>query len=90
MFKYRDTEWAPLAAIHIGDTYKLAGDYKSAKDAYNQVVYQFYKYEQYTQQAEERIKSLKDARALAERNSNNYEDNVKGADTIGGGLQSGY
>lgn len=66
-YKFKDTEWAPLAAIHIGDTYKLAGDYKAAKDAYNRVIYEYYKYENYTMQAEERIKGLKNARQIAEK-----------------------
>ncbi len=62
--KFKDTDWAPMAAMHIGDTYKLAGDYKEAKDAYSRVVYEYYNKEIYVQQAEERIRSLKQHKEL--------------------------
>lgn len=62
--KFKDTNWAPIAAMHIGDTYKLAGDLKEAKDAYSRVVYEFYNNEIYVQQAEEKIRSLKQHKEL--------------------------
>ncbi|HDQ25908.1 MAG TPA: tetratricopeptide repeat protein [bacterium] len=58
-FKYKDTEWAPRAAMGIGDTYRLSGDLKNAKDAYSRVIYEFFREERYVQMAEERINSLK-------------------------------
>ena len=57
--KYRDTEWAPMAAMHIGDTYKLAGDIKNAREAYDKVVFNYFKYNNYVVQAEERKNGLK-------------------------------
>lgn len=70
-FKFKNTEWAPLAAIHIGDTYKMSGDYKNAKEAYNRVIYEYFKYETYTLQAEERLKSLKHHKEISAKF---YED----------------
>ncbi|MCE5300305.1 MAG: tetratricopeptide repeat protein [Spirochaetia bacterium] len=63
-FKFKDSEWAPRAAMHIGDTYKLAGDYKNAKEAYSRVIYEYYKYDIYVQQADERIKQLKNRKEI--------------------------
>lgn len=67
MYKYKNTEWAPKAAIHIGDTYKLAGEYRNAREAYSIVINEYYKYDVYTLQAEERIKSLKSHKAIEDK-----------------------
>ncbi|MEI7640674.1 MAG: tetratricopeptide repeat protein [bacterium] len=61
--KYADTEWAPMAAMHIGDTYKLSGDLKNARIAYEKVTFNYYKYSNYVLQAEERINGLKNLKS---------------------------
>ncbi len=70
-YKFANTEWAPRAAIDIGDTYKLAGDIAEAKEAYSRVMFQYYSKENYVHEAEEKINSLKN---LEEINRKVYEE----------------
>jgi len=66
-YKFKDTDWAPMAAMHIGDTYKLSGDIKSAKDAYSRILYEYYNKEIYVNQAEQRIEALKHHKEIEQK-----------------------
>jgi len=65
--KFRDSDWAPIAAMHIGDTYKLSGDVKMAREAYTRVLYDYYNRETYVKQAEKQIRSLQYHRQLEQK-----------------------